>query len=336
VESVKLRQFQKNEKLEVLLKEINTLLGIAENTILEKYSRPRYPIIFIVGSPRAGTTVMLQWLASTGKFGYPTNLLSRFYAAPYIGTKIQELLTDRDYNFFNEICEFRETSSFVSHYGKTQGALEPHEFWYFWRRFFPQNGIEYIDEKSLERADSVKFLKELSAWEDAINKPLALKALLLNGHLEFLSKIFKSTLFIYIVRHPFYNCQSLLSARVNYNGNMNTWFSFKPREYDILKDLDPYRQVAGQVYYTNAAIESQLEKIDSPRRLHVRYEKFCKNPSRVFEEIMKKLSLQGHSFNWSYEGQANFLNRNRVLLPQQDCQKIIEAYKSLSGRDIKP
>ena len=88
VEFKRQREFQRNENLERLLKEINDILGPVEDRILQRYKMPKYPVIFIVGAPRCGSTLIMQWLAKTDRFAYPTNLLSRFYEAPYIGAKI--------------------------------------------------------------------------------------------------------------------------------------------------------------------------------------------------------------------------------------------------------
>ena len=54
----------------------------------------RFSKVFVVGALRSGTTLFTQWLATTGLTAYPTNLLSRFYGAPLVGAKIQQLLTD--------------------------------------------------------------------------------------------------------------------------------------------------------------------------------------------------------------------------------------------------
>ena len=99
---VRTEKFKRNVDLEALLDELSVLLGPVENKILKHYASPQYPGLLIIGAPRSGTTLMLQWLAQTGKFVYPTNLLSRFYAAPYIGVKIQQLLTDPAYRFRDE------------------------------------------------------------------------------------------------------------------------------------------------------------------------------------------------------------------------------------------
>ena len=55
------------------------------------------PILFIVGCPRGGTTLLYQYLSYSGLFTYPTNFLSRFYFAPVLGARLQQMLFDVDF-----------------------------------------------------------------------------------------------------------------------------------------------------------------------------------------------------------------------------------------------
>ena len=80
--------FSRNVRLEVLLKEINSSLWVAEKEILKEDQATEFPMLFVMGPMRSGTTLFMQWLANTGLVAYPTNLLSRFYQAPIIGAKI--------------------------------------------------------------------------------------------------------------------------------------------------------------------------------------------------------------------------------------------------------
>ncbi len=328
------QEFERNEKLEDLLQEINNILEIAEDRILERYHMPRYPVVLIVGCGRSGSTLMLQWLARTGRFSYPTNLLSRFYAAPYIGARIQQLLTDSQFNFRNELAEFHNEIQFSSLLGKTQGTLAPNEFWYFWRRFFHYGEIQHLNKDALRKINKSKFVSELAAIEATFNKPMALKGLIINWNIPFLSSILDKVLFIHITRHPLYNAQSLLEARTSFFGSWKQWYSFKPREYDKLKNLDPYEQVAGQVYFTNRAIEKGLAQIDNSRWIKVSYEEFCKAPAELFNHILEKFAQQGCKVKWSYTGLENFQSTNRIRLNQEDLKEIIGAWKNFSGKDI--
>jgi hypothetical protein len=278
---------------------------------------------------------MMQWLAKTGRFAYPTNLLSRFYGAPYVGAKIQQLLTAPEYNFNDEILDFSGEISFSSDLGKTRGALAPNEFWYFWRRFFPIIEPGYLDEEDLERADGRKFVAELAAIESVFDKPLAMKGLLLELNITFLSSLFDKVLFLFVRRHPFYNIQSLLEARLRYYGDRRAWYSIKPREYDRLRDLEPIEQMAGQVFFTDCAIEQDLGRIGAARGLAVDYEEFCRRPAQVFEKIKAGFIQQGFRVDWDYTGPELFHSTNQIRLPEEDCQRIVKAYRAFSGRELK-
>ena len=330
------RQFQRNEELESLLKEINSILGSAEEGMLEKYRMPRYPVILILGCARSGSTLMMQWLARTGQFAYPTNMLSRFFGVPYIGALIQQLLTAPALNFNDEILEFRSDIVFSSNLGKTKGALAPNEFWYFWRRFFPYEEIQYLDEQALEKVDGVRFAAELAAIEAVFGKPLALKGHIINWNVPYVSSILGKALFIHLNRHALYNAQSLLESRVKYFGDQGIWYSFKPIEYDMLKVLDPFEQVAAQVYFTNSAIEKGLGQIDSSRWLQVSYEEFCRSPKQTFRQILEKLALQGVDIDdFICTGSEQFEPTNQIRLPEEDCRRIIDAYERLSGMPLE-
>jgi len=330
------KEFQRNQRLESLLQEINGLLGPVEDRILQHHRMPKYPVVLIVGCPRSGSTLIMQWLASTGKFAYPTNLLSRFSGAPYIGALIQQLLTAPEFSFRDEFFDLGSDISFSSSLGKTRGALAPNEFWYFWRRFFPQEGFEYLDKESLQDLNTAKFTAELAALEAVFGKPFAMKGLIINSNIPYISSVLDKALFVHLKRHPLYNAQSLLEARVKFSGHRRAWYSFQPAEYDKLKKFAPCEQVAGQVYFTNRAIEKGLEQIDTRRWLQVNYEGFCVNPEQVFYQIADKFAQQGHQVDdWRYKGLERFESTNQVRITEKDCRKIICAYRRFSGTEIE-
>jgi hypothetical protein len=336
MEFARTQTFRRNEKLDKLLVELNTLLEPVEARILNDYEMPRYPVVFVVGAPRCGTTLLMQWLATTGRFAYPTNIVSRFYGAPFIGAMIQQILTGPDYNFGDEIRDFDDEISFSSNLGKTKGALAPNEFWYFWRRFIPNEEPRYLDAESLKKVRVEEFVAELAAIEAVFDKPLALKGLILELNIPFLSSILDKALFLFVKRHPFYNIQSLLESRVRYYGDRRAWYSIKPQEWDLLKNLDPIEQVAGQVYFTNRDIERGLHQIDAARRLVVDYERFCSDPKQTFECILTQFGQQGHNMDWNYTGPVQFHAKNQIRLSAEDCVSIKAAYKRFSGEEIMP
>ena len=327
------KEFRRNELLETLLKELNELLEVSQRPVLARYSVPRYPVVLIVACARAGSTLMLQWLAGTGCFAYPTNLLARFYAAPYIGARIQQLLTDPRYNFRDEFADYVPENTFTSDLGKTRGILAPNEFWYFWRRFFHFGDIQTLDHEALHKVDTAQFLSELAAWEAAFDKPILLKAHIINWIIPFIARSMSKVLFIHIIREPLYTAQSLLESRMKYFGTKSTWYSFKPPEYMMLKTESPCAQVAGQVFFTNDAISRGLTRLDQRYWLTVRYEDFCQNPPQVFEAIRGKFILQGFTPDWTYAGPKNFNCNNQLRITTEERDEIVKSYADFS-RDV--
>lgn len=316
-EDSRVEAFKRNSSLEDLLRNLNDMMGCSEQAALENYSSSYedYPVVFVMGAHRSGTTLFTQWLASTGVVVCPTNLLSRFYGAPVIGALIQLILTDPRYNFRNEILDFTSSISFESDNGKTQGALAPNEFWYFWRRFLPFGELDWLpDEELLRVVDREKLVAELTTLTRVFGKPFALKSMILNYNIPFLNAIFEKALFVQIKRDPVTNVASILEARKRQLGSENEWYSFKIPEYPQLKDLDPIAQSAGQLHFINKAVELGMSKVNESRKLLVKYEDFCNDPRLVFEKLAEKLGFNDREYN----GPGNFKISRNADLPNQD------------------
>jgi len=293
-DSNRVQAFSRNNRLEELLTRLNDSLESAEIEALRIHTKGQidHPVIFLMGPLRSGTTLFMQWLANTGIASYPTNLLSRFYGAPVIGAQIQLLLTDPRYNFRNEILDFNSEISFESENGKTQGALAPNEFWYFWRRFLPFKDLDWLSDEELFRVvDTDMLVSELTSLTRVFEKAFALKSMILNYNIPFLDSIFEKAVFIQIKRDPVANVAAILDARIRQLGSVKEWYSFKIPEYSKLKDLDPITQSAGQLHYINTAVTRGMATVGESRKLVVQYEEFCQNPRNVFVNLLSKLDL---------------------------------------------
>lgn len=321
-ETKRTQNFKRNSSLEYFLTEVNDDLWNTEEKLLN-IKEVEYPLIFIMGAHRSGTTLVMQWLAKLSCVSYPTNLMSRFYKSPIIGSKIQRLLTDEAYNYRDEIRDFNRDINLNSENGKTKGALSPNEFWYFWRRFLPFRELDYLPTSELfEKVDIDTFKSEFAGIVDVFQKPLALKGMILNYNIDFLDKIFEKAIFIYIERDPLTNIESALKAREKQLGSIEEWYSFKIPEYEELKKLNPYEQVAGQVFYINKAVKSAFKNVAEEKKMIVKYEEFCENPKSFFDELKKKLKIHGYALDKEYNGESSFnVTRKSVC-----NQKIIRAY----------
>ncbi|PAU72286.1 sulfotransferase [Vreelandella alkaliphila] len=322
------KQFLRVSELENLLTELNSNLAGANERYLEN-AQERFSKIFVMGPLRSGTTLFTQWLANTGLAAYPTNMLSRFFGAPLVGAKIQQLLTDPRYNFRNEIMDFNSDINFSSDNGKTKGALAPNEFWYFWRRFLPFDEMDYMPADELrQKANLAGFRDELNALANIFEKPFAMKAMIMNQNIPELAEQFDKPLFIWIRRDPIFNIQSALEARKRQYGDINTWYSFKIKEYPHLKDLNPLESVAGQIAAINRSVEQGFSALPDHKKLVVRYEDFCQRPEHYYNEITRRLVEQGGLSAEqvpTYSGKASFSNTNLWRLQEYSIEEAASA-----------
>lgn len=318
---LRLDRYKKIEDLERVFREMEQLLADPEKRAIERFSRPLKPVFLIVGCARSGSTLLYQYLASTGLFAYPTNIMSRFYFAPYLGARIQQMLLDFDRN--GEIFSRPKNVDFISDLGKTFGPSEPHEFWYFWNRFFKFGDIQTLPDEELRRADSALFLKELAAIEDAFERPLLMKAMKMNWHIPYLASLADNFYFIYVKRDVLYNAQSLLLARKKFFGTYEDWYSFRPPNYDLIRQKPFYAQVIDQVRETNNAIENGLSEIAANRYLTVQYEEFCSDPNPVVNELCKIISPSECEVN---NATAPFSVTNKQALEDRIWKKLNDYY----------
>src|SRR5690625_5339039 len=123
---------KKNNNLEEILSHINDLLHQLELIELNSETSTDFPTLFIIGSPRTGSTLFTQWLASLGTFAYPSNFLSRLYNAPYVGALIYEIVTNPKYQYGDEYSGIMDID--VEHKckfnrGKKKGLESRPELW---------------------------------------------------------------------------------------------------------------------------------------------------------------------------------------------------------------
>jgi len=325
-------EFARKTSLENLLGSVNRDLAAAEDKAMSPYrgQSPGHPMIFVMGAARCGSTLFMQWLASLGQFAYPTNVLSRFWAAPITGARIQKLLFDPEFDFRDELADLKGGTDFVSHHGKTTGALSPNEFWYFWRRFF--SGNDYQSPELLEQTVDTDLLKaEIAGTVDVLDKPFAAKGMIFNENIPFMARHFPNAIFVWIRRQPEYNIQSLLLARERQYGDMRQWYSFKIRDYERLKDLPPVESVSGQVASIHSSIERGLDGLPDEQKLTVDYEDFCRNPASTYASLAEKLSAHGVDLP-EYSGGEHFEVRSEWRLDSVSFRQVRDSWGYMRQR----
>jgi len=308
-------QYKRNDNLERTLKELEELLGPVEGAVSERFDEPSLPQVFIIGCARSGTTLLFQYLASSGLFSYPSNIISRFYYAPYIGAKIQSLLYDLDDK--GELLGATKDIAYHSDLGKTKGPVQPHEFWYFWNRFVQFEENQVISQTNKEKMDIAHLRREVAAFESVKNRPILMKAMNFNWELDFLASIFPNAYFIHVKREVVFNAQSLLLSREKYFDDRNKWYSFRPPEFEKYDQMSALEQVVSQVKDVHQAIDSCDEL--SHRIFEVKYEQFCLNPKNVLLPILSRIGL---TQNGSELTDTSFISGNEVKISELDFSQL--------------
>lgn len=305
-------KIKKDQYIENVLSKMNNSLEDVENLLISDFEVPTLPILFIIGAQRSGTTVLTQYLANIFSFSFPSNLIARFWKAPYIGSLLSYNLKIND-----------ETTSFNSKFGATSGINEPHEFSYFWKYWFPESAKNGKSFKITEK-NKISLRKHLDAWQSISNEPLLFKNLLeIIPNIENLSEIFPSAVFVNIERNDFYVIQSTLESRLNYGGNYNNWFGVKPKNYlEIITNEDNLIQVIDQVFYVKQDIINSLSKIDKSRYININYEDFITNPESIIKNIENKFNIGKWRINNKIVNKSALISGNIIRLKADQIKSI--------------
>lgn len=285
--------FQRNTRLEAVLNRLNTALT---DIVLPEVSGLPLPPLFVLGPPRSGTTYCMQWLATSGAFSYPTNLIARFWQSPAIGAIVQQMISDPDLDFRGEFSDLQiGTPQTRSELGKTKGLLSPNEFWYLWRSVFPGDGDIGIDLSQATDDQFARFSRKLSEFASVAGKPVATKAMIVNHQVAELANALPEALFLHIDRAPDAAAWSLLGARERMHGDTSAWYSFKTPNFDTLKDLPPDQQVIRQIETIRADLTRQLDGLPRSRWVSMDYADLCSDPAGAFEKLRALYGAHGVS-----------------------------------------
>ncbi|MBS0000582.1 MAG: sulfotransferase, partial [Cyclobacteriaceae bacterium] len=193
-----------NELPDDIILNANQSLKELEQSCISRFSDPKGPVFFIVGAPRSGTTVLLQTIINHFELGYINNFIAKFWEAPVVGAA-----------FFQSISRSGKELSYQSEGGSTWDIYGPHEFGYFWKRFFKYGETNVLDKNEHEQIDAATLNREIAGMENIFGRPMIFKnPAALSLQIDFLSRYIPNSYFIYIRRDPFFTAQSLYLKRI--------------------------------------------------------------------------------------------------------------------------
>ncbi len=302
------------EKLKLDISELEKELCISS-------IREVYPNLFILGLPRSGTTFLNQLLFNCLDIACTNNLMARFPETPLVGGYLSKI-----------VLGYYKPKRFDSIYGKTIDIASPHEFLYFWDQLIGMDSkkIEtYNLDEAKKRINWKQVKLKLLNLNNLFEKPMVYKPLELIGfHLREFCELFKKGLFIYIERDPLDVALSLANGRLDYYGDLDTWFSSYPLNYKELTNQPYWIQIAGQVYGLRKFYEEKLQEVSDEKIIFITYSDLCKQPKHFLERIIEKSKQQfDYNIKLLYEPPESFLvSKPKVNSPLIE-DKLIDGLK---------
>lgn len=234
-------------------------------------------IVFIVGAPRTGSTLLYQLLTNMLNVGYLSNLSNLFYHSLSSGMVLHE-----------RIFGARPHNNFSSDNGRTRRWIDVNESGKFWYQWYPKDMPKLTDE-ILSGIDFSPMVGTIRNIQLKLKKPLVFKNQTSSQRLRSLANLFPDSIFIHVIRNPLPVARSIIRQRKRFLGSKEKWYSFKPENYEEIKDLDYVEQVVRQIHGVDDMIRSAFDKLNTNRCMTVQYEGLDKQWLDITHEVQKKL-----------------------------------------------
>lgn len=286
----------------------------------------RYPLFFIVGPPRTGTTFLYQLLVNAFDLSYITNFMAPYWMAPLHAMKLQ----------YEKGANGEKNAWSSTELGNTEGPWAPHEFGYFWQYWMQHQGTDELDEEALQKIPWERIGEELYGLTGFSERPLLIKNLNYIDHkVEAVAERFPTARFIRMDRSPEASLRSILKAREKRYGDRSIWWSIRPANYGSTLDRPPEEQVAYQYFQIQRTLDRSFDRLDPSRWTHLHYEELMQGPKGVLERLLPFLGLElkeGKDFNSAVrqgETGSNPVEEGRAL------NEAIEKFAPLSKEELE-
>jgi len=304
-----------------LLNPFNSILSPIEKLFLNNSNKSflkKFPPVFIIGSPRSGTTILYQLLCKHFNFGFINNFVSDWYRLPIVAT-----------SFYKKFLEGQNSFSLESRFGQSKDLCGPNEFGKFWYQWFdnfhnPKKPITSIrDEILLEVSGLTRIHKKSILFKNVVNSMRVVS----------INKIFNNPVFIVITRDELDTAQSILNARIRLYNNKNHLWSVVPSSVSNLGPDEPYWiQIVQQIRGVYSNIKSAKEIIGDNKFIFVKYKDLCNNTSAVLNSIKNKLNNQGVLISGETSSQSDLTFSTGKKVSDYDYELLKNEIKKIDSK----
>jgi len=235
------------------------------------------PLVFILGPPRTGSTLLYQLLVNFFGLFYFSNLVNDFFSEhPVIGAIVQQAF------------RWREVS-YESKQGKTAELFEPSEASLIFKNWFGSQHPSQTKSCDVIVEKKSHMIGTMSAIYQITCQPILIKNAWNCFRIRSLVEMFPASKFIWIRRDLVHSADSDLKTRLA-RGSLDTWSSATTANYEEIQRRPHGEQVVLQQYEYSKAIANDLKQF-VPRFLEVRYEDLCTTSSRQLDRLGKFLGM---------------------------------------------
>jgi LPS sulfotransferase NodH len=305
--------YVKDASAERFMEELNAYLEPREQSLYLDLD-VEHPLVFVMGLPRSGTTLLTQLLAYCLDAGYMNNVSARFWLAPVHGVRLARQLLGE-----------HPPVSFESDHARTRSLGDIHEFGYFWRRWLDKHTFDDVVHAA-EREDAIDWpglRRALANIQHEFGRALVAKNMLGAYHIPRMRRELGPVIYVLIERDPLDVAVSILDARRKYYDDPDRWWSYVPVEYPQLEHLDHRRQIAGQIHFLRALFARDLAQVDPACVVNVSYPELCRRPASVLDLVRDRARALGHEIPVRQAPPESFPLRTRQDR-EQDRQQFAE------------
>ena len=272
----------------------------------------KFPPIFIIGSPRSGTTVLYQLLCKHLKFGYINNFVSYWPKAPLTATMLYKL-------FYKNPDQIELNSK----YGNSLNISGPSEYGEYWYRWFERSHKLKTNSKNIKR-----LRVEISGLTKIHNRPLIFKNVVHSMRISALNKIFYEPVFIVMKRKKLDIAQSILNARIDLFDDKNHPFSVISSKDQLNPQISYVKTIISQINGVYSNINLENGTLGKSNFIFVKYKDLCNNTEKVLKKIQNELIERN---------QIVHFNKNKIpdKLKYSTGQKVSDEDYELFKNEIK-
>lgn len=260
------------------------LVNELEENLLNTYciERESIRIIFILASPRTGSTLLYQLLCKYFNLYYFSNYVVKYFPKhPIIGAIFESSILSK---------EGKKELTLYNEYGKTKKNHEPNEASEILQNWFCFKHPAEIKSNKIIPGKRSHMIKTIGGICNFTDKSMIIKNAWNCFRVKELSSLFPAAHFIWLRRNIIDCSYSTLLARKTQGNPNKVWNSASPFNYYQIKKLPYYEQVVEQQYWTNEAVKRVLNKNFSDKNwTEIWYENILSNPRGELIKIANKI-----------------------------------------------